>query len=123
MSQSNPILSRLPRMSLWVVLAAALLLLIALVAPQQLAVDLHKASLLCLAGVIGYWLDRGLFPYSRPDNYLQTDNWRELLCGLGKSATDADIKVAAGYHWLFALAMLRRAVIVGAAMLALALGL
>ncbi len=123
MSRLSELWSRLPRMSLWCGLAAALLLLIALVAPQQLAVDLHKASLLCLAGVIGYWLDRGLFPYSRPDSYLQTDDWRECLRGLGKSATDADIKVAAGYHWLFALAMLRRAVIVGTAMLALALGL
>ncbi|NEM33488.1 hypothetical protein G3V90_26340, partial [Escherichia coli] len=57
--------------------------------------------LISLAAVLGYWLDRSLFPYARP-NYFQ-------------SAEDE--------QRLFSAAMLRRAVIVAAVCLSVAMGL
>ena len=62
-----PLWLRAPRNSLFIVLAALLLAVIAMVSPVQLPVVLYKAALIALAAVIGYWLDRALFPYARPD--------------------------------------------------------
>lgn len=67
-------------------------------APAQFTVILHKFSLVGLAGVFGYWLDRHLFPYARPHT-LQGD--REA----------------------FQAATLRRAIVVGASLVAVALAL
>jgi hypothetical protein len=36
---------------------------------SHLAVSLYKLHLCSLAGWSGYWLDRALFPYSRPHQY------------------------------------------------------
>lgn len=36
------------------------------IAKQQIGVLVFKACLMTLASVIGYWIDRTLFPYSRP---------------------------------------------------------
>ncbi len=49
--------------------AAALLLLAAVggMAPQQLGVVLYKLALITTAAWTGYWIDRSLFPYGRPD--------------------------------------------------------
>ena len=110
---------RAPRTTTWLVLAALLLVAIAIVAPPQLPVVLYKASLVALAAVLGYWLDRTLFPYARPDGYLSTD-WRY---GTDEPVGDVDYPVVAGYELVFVWAMIRRAVIVGACMLAMAAGL
>ncbi|MBJ3678951.1 hypothetical protein JGC71_23150, partial [Salmonella enterica subsp. enterica serovar Hvittingfoss] len=53
-----------------------------------------------LSAVLGYWLDRSLFPWARPDSFCP---WEESLC--------------------CAAAMIRRAIIVAAICLAVALGL
>jgi hypothetical protein len=55
------------RMLDWLLIAVALTAIIALIAPHQLSVTLYKLSLVSLAAVVGYWVDRGLFPYARPD--------------------------------------------------------
>jgi hypothetical protein len=60
-------MAKWPRMSSWLAIAAALSTVIALVAPHQLGVTLYKLSLVSLAAVAGYWIDRALFPYARPD--------------------------------------------------------
>lgn len=91
----------LPRLSGWLVATVLLTLLVWWVAPQQLPVTVYKLSLVSAAAVAGYWLDRSLFPYARPD---------ELLEATGPSTL------------AFAAAMLRRALIVAAAMLAMGLG-
>ncbi|EPO7318430.1 putative holin, partial [Escherichia coli] len=39
----------------WLVAAVLLLLIIALVSPQQLPVVVYKLSLISLAAVLGYW--------------------------------------------------------------------
>ena len=116
---SIPLWLRAPRNSLWLIAAAALLGIIALVSPVQLPVVLYKAALIALAAVLGYWLDRTLFPYARPDGYLSTD-WRY---GTDEPVGDVDYPVVAGYELVFVWAMIRRAVIVGACMLAMAAGL
>lgn len=56
------------RMLDWLAAAILLTAAIALIAPQQLPVTLYKLSLVSLAAVAGYWIDRRLFPYARPDD-------------------------------------------------------
>lgn len=91
----------LPRLTLWAIVAVLLLFAISVVSPQQLPVVLYKLSLVTIACVLGYWLDRTLFPYDRPHTYLE---YGEDLIPRG-------------------LAMLRRALIVMACVLGLTLGL
>lgn len=112
-------LKRIPRMAGWLLTALLLIIAIALISPQQLPVALYKLSLISLAAVVAYWLDRSLFPYARPDSYLKYD-WR---CTGTSCELDADHQVAQGYHLVFAVAMLRRAIIVGAVVVGVALGL
>lgn len=110
---------RAPRSTTWLVLAAVLLACIAIVAPPQLPVVLYKASLVALAAVLGYWLDRVLFPYARPDGYLVHD-WRY---GTDEPEGDVDYPVVQGYIRVFTAAMIRRALVVGCVVLGVAAGL
>jgi len=112
---------KLPRLSLWLVISVLLLVVVALLYPQQLGVSLYKLSLVSMAGVIGYWLDRALFPYARPDGYLAHGPKNRHNPHPG-DIEDADYRINAGYPVVFAAAMLRRALIVAAAMLAIGLG-
>lgn len=114
-------LPKLPRLTVWLGIACVLLAQIALLYPQQIGVALFKVALVATAGVLGYYLDRSLFPYARPDGYL-AEYWDNRHTGLSTSKEDADFRVNEGYHLVFALAMIRRAVIVGFAMLAIGLG-
>jgi lipoprotein signal peptidase len=82
-------------------LTLLLFLLVFAIAPQQLSVVAYKLLLLMLAGVSGYWIDREIFPYARPDIFMYSHN--------------NDIRLAA--------AMLRRSIIVAASMIAVGLGL
>ena len=109
---------KLPRLAGTIAVTVALMTAIGLLAPHQLPVTLYKLSLLSMAGVAGYWLDIALFPYARPDGYLVNPDWRDAPPKVG----DADRPVVMGYRLTFAGAMLRRAIIVGCAMLAIGLG-
>lgn len=111
-----------PRLSIWWLIAIVLLALIYHVAPQQLPVVLYKLSLLSLAGIAGYWLDRHLFPYARPDSYLDSVDWRRWLQKRGKSSYAPDLTVTNGYHLVFCAAQLRRALVVSACVVGVALG-
>lgn len=82
----------------WIAIALLLAGVIAWLAPHQLPVTLYKLSLISAGGAVGYWIDRSLFPYARPDDY-----W-----------------VAPGIET--AAAMLRRAIIVAACIVGVALG-
>ncbi|KVO25395.1 hypothetical protein WJ74_30290 [Burkholderia ubonensis] len=114
-----PFIKRSPRLTSWLVVAVILVTAIALVSPQQLPISLYKLSLVSLAAVVAYWLDRGLFPYARPDSYLEHD-WRT---GSLEPPFDADYRVVSGYELVFAVAMLRRALIVLGVVVGVALGL
>ncbi|MBV1766467.1 MAG: putative holin [Pseudodesulfovibrio sp.] len=99
-----------PRMTSIIIPALALLAVVALAAPQQLAVIAYKVALITIAGVAGYCLDRALFPYARPHEYIGP------LRRLGPTAQPR--------LWVpCVVAQLRRAMIVAAAMLAVGLGL
>jgi len=99
----------MPRMLNWLLLALLLAAAVWFIAPQQLPVSLYKLSLVSMAAVVGYWIDRSLFPYARPDR----------LFGHANSADEAEIGARA---LMVSAAMLRRAVVVAAAMLATGLG-
>lgn len=119
MDRLIPLYRRLPRLLLWAVLAIVLMTAIWLIAPQQSSVVLYKFALVTFGSVIAYYLDYELFPYARPDSYLVHD-WR-----LGSDEPDgaADYEIVPGYQWVFIGAMIRRAVVVLAVLLALTLGL
>ena len=59
-----------PRLFGWLIATVLLLAVIGLLYPHQLPVSLYKLSLVTMAGVAGYWLDRSLFPYARPDSFI-----------------------------------------------------
>ena len=133
--------SRRWRMTDWLLVALGLALLVWLMAPQQLPVSIYKLSLVSMAAVAGYWIDRSLFPYARPDGQLA----RELLeaqlpeavplepspleaymadpvdCGTDDACALAEAVDCTSVHLLIG-AMLRRALIVSAAILAVSLG-
>lgn len=124
-----PIHQRLPRLSGWMLITICLMVGILALAPQQLPVTMYKLSLVTLAAVVGYWVDRSLFPYARPDVFLSSDmlpepdfepvpQWDadEHIVKLGWLDTTSAPPIVLG------LAMLRRAIIVGCAMLAMGLG-
>ncbi|HRD35089.1 MAG TPA: putative holin [Rhodocyclaceae bacterium] len=96
------LLSPLPRLTDWIVITLVLTLTVLLIAPQQIPVSIYKLSLVSLAAVAGYWVDRSMFPYARPHQC------RELM------RDDLGL--------IFCAVMLRRALIVSAAMLAVGLG-
>lgn len=117
---------RLPRLIGWIFITLLLTAAVWALAPQQLPVTAYKLSLVTLAGVIGYWLDRSLFPYARPDSFQQLVHELATLTDPDdiEDAGSPDVLVAVRgpLDLLFAAAMLRRAVIVGCAMLAMGLG-
>jgi hypothetical protein len=58
--------NRVPRLFFWLLITLALTGAVAYLAPYQLTVTLYKISLVSLAAVLGYWIDRAIFPYARP---------------------------------------------------------
>lgn len=106
-----------PRLFYLLVLNILLALAIVAIAPQQVAVTLYKLSLVTTAGLIGYWLDRALFPYARPDEFIKfRSNKFNQEFPFAETVVNKDLAL------VFAAAMLRRAIIVGCAMLAMGLG-
>lgn len=97
-----------PRCAGWLLISAALVLAIAVLAPQNLPVMVYKLGLVTVAAVMGYYIDRALFPYARPHKYAHGHQVGSL---------------APHISTLFAAAMLRRSVIVLACILGLTLGL
>jgi hypothetical protein len=115
---------KLPRLFGWLIATVLLLAVIGLLYPHQLPVSLYKLSLVTMAVVAGYWLDRSLFPYARPDSFIVKITPDEEACDID---LDGDCKlipweVVDGDGFVFAMAMLRRAIIVGCAMMAIGLG-
>lgn len=114
---------RIPRMTGWLIIALALSVLMLALAPAQLPVTLYKINLIALAGVMGYWLDRALFPYARPDRFTECDGIQDPNeeCEVDGGNLVFDLDMFVPNDLLFAAAQLRRAFIVGAAMLAMGL--
>lgn len=66
---SNPAFptKKYPRLTSWWVIALVLSIAVLLLSPGQLPVSLYKLNLIALAAVAGYWIDRSIFPYARPN--------------------------------------------------------
>ena len=92
-------MKKLPRMSGWLLIALCLVGLMVFLKPENLSIAIYKLTLVSMSAVTGYWIDRSLFPYARPND---------------ASLTEAVERASA---------MLRRALIIGAVMLSVGLGL
>lgn len=50
----------------WLVAALITTTVVALIAPHQVGVLIWSLTKLCWGAYLGYWIDRGVFPYARP---------------------------------------------------------
>lgn len=134
--------SKLPRLTSWWLIAALLSLAVFFIAPQQIPVSLYKLNLIAVAAVSGYWIDRKVFPYARPDTralrtlwdlddieitqedqergYIVTDDGHRIPLDEIMAAACDPIDPAP-LHFMLG-CMLRRAVIIAAAMIAVSMG-
>lgn len=108
-----------PRLFGWVLISTLLFAGLYFTSPQQGEVAYYKFALVIGSAILGYWIDRCLFPYARPDGFLK-DFWTK---GTSEPIGDVDHQVVPGYDRLYALVMIRRAIIVGCTILGVTLGL
>jgi hypothetical protein len=104
------------RMAPWMWVSLLLIGAVGLFQPQLLPVSLYKLSLITTAAWLAYWIDRALFPYARPDAFLDTDS------SLGTPLSHKVLPTEALPTVAFVAAQIRRAIIIAAAMIAVALG-
>lgn len=88
--------------------------------PQQLPVVLYKGALVLIAALLGNVVSVVFCPYARLTSYL-VDDWKQNPDADGGS--DVDYPIVEGYTGVFAAALVYRAVVVGAVVLAFCLGL
>ncbi|GEK71577.1 MULTISPECIES: putative holin [Halomonas] len=91
------------RVGPWLVAALIMATIVGLLYPHQLGVLLWSLTKLSLGAYLGYWIDRTLFPYARPHRFSNSSN-------IDNTAR------------CFTVSMLRRAIIIAAALIALGLG-
>ena len=94
-------------------LAAAALSLsaVALIAPEQIGVIMLKVSIVTAFAALGYYVDRAAFPYARP----------HMLLAERKTLPRDEDRIEAAEA--FRAAMIRRAIVIGAVVLAGSLAL
>lgn len=136
--------SKLPRLTSWWLIALALSALVFFLAPQQIPVSLYKLNLLSLAAVAGYWVDRTAYPYARPQpsamrclwnwnsiritpedqqrGYVVVDNGQKIPISEVMEAAHSDGTADPAKLYFMLGCMLRRAIIIAAAMLAISMG-
>jgi hypothetical protein len=114
----------MPRMFIWLIFTI-FLFSAALFAQHThpgsiFAVSLYKAHLMSLGGWGGYWLDRALFPYARPHEFLGTLEEDAPLHGsdVHYEAFDELMLAPSAYPS----SMMRRAVIVVGCLICVGLG-
>ncbi|GAB6127324.1 putative holin [Humidesulfovibrio idahonensis] len=108
-----------PRMTLPSILATVLILAVVAIAPHQAPVLIYKLGDVAGGGVLGYLLDVAAFPYAKPSGYLRVD-WRDVD---NFEDDRVDFGFALGGELPFLIACARRAAIMCACMLAVALAL
>lgn len=89
------------RLGPWLILALLCATIVGLLYPHQLGVLLWSLTKLSFGAYLGYWIDRSIFPYARPGNFTYS---------------------SAHSMTAWAMLMLRRALIIAAALIALGLG-
>lgn len=110
----RPILTH--RMAGWLFASLILMVTLALSFGQLRAVFGFKTLLIIWGTYLGYWAARGVLRDYRPDNYLTTP------FSPGAPATGMPLPVANNMAIAFAAAVLARAIIVAAVVVAVALG-
>jgi hypothetical protein len=101
------------------ILANALVLAVACIAPHQAPVLVYKLGAVAAGGCLGYLLDVAAFPYAKPSGYLRVD-WREVD---NFEDDSVDYGFAFEGELPFLAACARRAGVMCACMLAMALAL
>lgn len=101
----------------WTLITLSLLIGLGMLRPEQMPVILYKLCLVTFGAVLGYWIDRAVFPYARPHEAMPA-TW-EVHDASGKY----DFHSGQNLSLFAALLMLRRTVIVFACVLGLTLGL
>jgi len=92
----------------WLVAALIAIAIVAVIAPHQVGLLVWSLSKVCLAAWLAYWIDRSIFYYARPGDVIPTYT---------------DIGAGNEERWRIAvLCMIRRALIIAAAVIALSLG-
>jgi hypothetical protein len=116
----------MPRMFIWLIftifLFSASLFAQATHPGSIFAVSLYKAHLLSLGGWGGYWLDRALFPYARPHEYLLPDEMSLDLADTEKIANAEALDFLEVSSTAYPAAMMRRALIVVGCLICVGLG-
>lgn len=108
----------IPRLSGLIVVTSILLAMLGFISPMKLVVLLYKLTIVAMFAILGFVVDTLFFPYARPDSYLADPNWRDAKPKVG----DANCPIVFGYRLTFNAVNQRRAIIVGCAMIAGALG-
>ncbi len=133
--------NKLPRLTSWWLFALVLSALVFAISPAQVPVALFKINLISLAAIAGYWIDRSVFPYARPQlealrgladppdleltedeaqrGVLKTDDGGEVPIECFTAQAWGPIDPVPLYFMLGC--MIRRAIIMGAAILAISL--
>lgn len=111
-----------PRLQLFIfaLLAVAVHALIWIFDPVQGPVVVYKVGLPLIAAIFGLFFDFAVFPFARPDSYL-VDYW--IKNPDADRPGDADYPIVKKYISAFNVACIRRALIIGAFVLAVSLGL
>lgn len=83
-----------------VLIIIMLLLAVAFIAPAQLPTNLVKVSMATVGGIVGFWIDRMVFPYAGPADFLEVGEYEN-------------------FRW----SSIRRALIIASTVLAVCLGM
>lgn len=127
------------RMADWMIAATLLWLLVFLIQPAQLALSIYKLALVALAALAGFWIDRSLFSYARPETFFSlsrdtsppgqrppetafTHLAEAISFAEGQTISELQAASCADLLALARVAMLRRAAIVAAAIVGVSLG-
>lgn len=107
------------RVGPWLVAALIMAVIVGLLYPHQLGVLLWSLTKLSFGAYLGYWIDRSIFPYARPGDALPSPTEAEP----SDQDDDEGLTLLVDEVYLQPeLLMLRRAIIIAAALIALGLG-
>lgn len=112
-----------PRLWPLVLISLGLLAAVAVVAPGNLPVVVYKLALVSVSGCAGYWLDRALFPHARPHMLLPPQTEGPISHRAILAVEEGGKRTEYGWGLLGAAAMIRRAIVVAAAMIGVTMGL
>lgn len=108
-------------LAFFILCGVALLCALIFLSPVQGPVVAYKLALVVIAGLVGMVFDFLAFPYALPSGYLDRD-WRKDPTASGDDG-EPDYPIASGYLSPFCVSLIRRALIIAAFVIAVALGL